>query len=82
MEKYYQQVWAGNSYYFYIINENGDIVKKVRDDKDVEGLTEVYSKSHPLTATYRNNVGVSDRYVILGERIEGAAVAAAKTFNH
>ena len=77
MEKYYRQIWTGNTYYYLILDEDCNTVKKVRDDKDVEGLTEVFSKAHPITATYENNIEVSKDFVILGDRIEGAARAAA-----
>lgn len=77
MEKYYRQIWTGNTYYYLILDENCETVKKVRDDKDVEGLTEVFSKSHPIAATYENNVEVSKDFVILGDRTEGAARVAA-----
>lgn len=80
MEKYYRQIWTGNTYYYLILDENCETVKKVRDDKDVEGLTEVYRSTDVIADLYENNTDVGNGFVILGNRIPGAARVAAASF--
>jgi len=63
-----------------LTDENGIKTGVVMDFTKTKELTEIFNPHHPLTDCYENNIKVG-RYVVLGNKIKGAAIVASGMFN-
>lgn len=81
MKTYFVQSTDRRAAKYQIYDENGKHIGCSNKKEDVEGLQQAEINDAIITKLYDGNKDIGD-ITILGEIIEGAAVAAAKAFKN
>ena len=80
MEKYYFETGDKRTTKFWILDEDGNVVKKTDNDSEITELCRAAKENSVITAIYEGNTAIGKGYVKLGNKVSGACVVAASAF--
>ena len=79
-ERYFYETGDRRTTKFWILDENGNIVKRTDEQADIESLESVEKTTGAIAALYEDNREIGHGYSVLGAKISGASVVAASAF--